>query len=69
MSVFIHFTDAVYTDDMALLANAPAQAEILRHSLERKAAGIGLHVNAHKTEYMCFYQRGTIYQPLRSGRI
>ena len=43
-----------------LLANAPAQAETLLHSLERAAAGIGLHVNAHKTEYMCFNQRGNI---------
>ena len=29
---------------------------ILLHSLERAAAGIGLHVNEHKTEYMCFNQ-------------
>ena len=53
-------TDADYTDDIALLANAPAQAETLLHSLERAAAGIGLHVNAHKTEYMCFNQTGDI---------
>ena len=43
-----------YGDDIALLANAPAQAETLLHTLERAAASIGLHVNAHKTEYMCF---------------
>ena len=49
-----------YADDIALLANTPAQAESLLHSLERAAAGIGLHVNAHKTEYMCFNQRGDI---------
>ena len=53
-------TDANYADDIALLANAPAQAEILLHSLEGAAAGIGLHVNAHKTKYMCFYQTGDI---------
>ena len=46
-------TDADYADDLALLANTPNQAETLLHSLERAAAGIGLHVNAHKTEYMC----------------
>ena len=51
-------TDADYADDITLLANTHAQAEILRHSLERAAAGIGLHVNADKTEYMCFNQRG-----------
>ena len=53
-------TDADYADDIALLANTLAQAETLLHSLERVAAGIGLHVNAHKTEYMCFNQRGDI---------
>ena len=51
-------TDADYADDIALLANAPTQTETLLHSLERDAAGIGLHVNAHKTEYMCFNQTG-----------
>ena len=30
------------------------QAENLLHSLERAAAGIGLHVTADKTEYMYF---------------
>ena len=28
--------------------------------MERAAEGIGLHVNAHKTEYMCFNQKGDI---------
>ena len=42
-------TDADYTDDIAILENAPAQAETLLHSLERAAAGIGLHVNVYKT--------------------
>ena len=53
-------TDAYYADDIALLANTPAQAETLLHSLERAAAGIGLHVYAHKTDYMCFNQTGDI---------
>ena len=53
-------TDADYADDIAILANAPAQAETLLHSLERAAAGIGHHVNAHKTEYMCFNQTSDI---------
>ena len=43
-------TDADYADDIALLANTPAQTETLLHSLERAAAGIGLHVNARKTK-------------------
>ena len=53
-------TDADYADDLALLTNTPNQAETLLHSLERAAAGIGLHVNAHKTEYMCYNQTGNI---------
>ena len=53
-------TDDDYTDDIAILANTPNQAETLLHSLERAAIGIGLHVNAHKTEYMCFNQAGDI---------
>ena len=47
-------------DDIALMANISAQSESLLHSLERGAGGIGLHVNADKTQYMCFNQRGNI---------
>ena len=46
-------TDADYADDIALLANTPNQAETLLHSLEWAAAGFGVHVDAHITEYMC----------------
>ena len=53
-------TDADYTDDIELLVNAPTLAKTLLHSLEQAAAGIGLHINAHKTEYMCFNQTGYI---------
>ena len=56
-------TDADYADDIALLANAPAQAETLLHSMGRASAGIGLHVNAHKTEHMCYNQTGDISTP------
>ena len=52
--------DADYSDDIVLLANTPAQAETLLHGLEWAAVGIGLLVNADKTEYMCFNQRGDI---------
>ena len=52
--------DAGYADDIALLANVPAHAETLLHSLERATAGIGLHVFAHKTEYICFNQTSDI---------
>ena len=53
-------TDADYDDHIAFLANTPAQAKSMLHSLGRAASGIGLHVNAEKTEYMCFNQRGDI---------
>ena len=53
-------TDADYADYIALLANAPTETEILHYSLEQAAAGICLHVNAHKTKYMCFNQTGDI---------
>ena len=53
-------TDADCADDLALLANTPNQAETLLHSLNPAAAGIGLHVNAHKTEYMCYNQTSNI---------
>ena len=51
-------TDVDYTDDIALLANTLTETEPLLHSLERTAAGIGLDVNADKTERMCFDQTG-----------
>ena len=53
-------TDADNADDIEILANTSNQAETLLHSLEQAVAGIGLHVNAHKTEYMCFNQTGDI---------
>ena len=57
---YFDITDADYTDDIALLANTPTQAETLQHNLEWATSSIGLHVNADKTEYMCFNQRGDI---------
>ena len=53
-------TDADYADEITILANAPAEAKTLLHSLELAAADIGLYVNAHKKEYMCFNQTGDI---------
>ena len=53
-------TDTDYDDDIALLAYTSNQAETQLHSLEWAAAGIGLHVNAQKTEYMCYNQTGDI---------
>ena len=53
-------TDANYADDIALLANTPNQAETLLHSLERAAAGIGLHVNAHN---ICVITKQATFPP------
>ena len=47
-------TYADYADDITLMANTPAQAESLLHSLEQVAGGIG------KIEFMCFNQSGYI---------
>ena len=47
-------TDADYADDIALLANAPAQAETLLHSLERASTGIGLQCQCTQNGiYVC----------------
>ena len=36
-------------------------SSLLLQQCQRAAAGIGLHVNAYKTEYMCYNQTGDIY--------
>ena len=48
-------TNADYADDIALLANAPAQTETLLYCLELAAAGIGLYVNAQKNGIYALY--------------
>ena len=48
-----------YTDDLALRANTPAEAESHFQSLEQAAGGISLNVNANKKEYMCFTKEPT----------
>ena len=53
-------TDADYADDVALLPDNSYNAQKLLHILEKSAAFIGLHVNATKTEYMCYNQDSTI---------
>ena len=48
--------DTSYIDDISLLANTSTQVKSQLHSLEQAAGDICLHVNADKTEYMCFNQ-------------
>ena len=50
-------TDANYINDITLLAKSPTQAKPLLHSLEWATGDIGLHINADKTEYMCFNKK------------
>ena len=52
--------DADSADDIALFANTLTQAKSLLNSLEQVAGDIGIHVNADKTEYMCFNQKRDI---------
>ena len=54
--------------DLVFLANTPTQAEYRLHSLEQAAGGIGLHVNADKTECMCFNQKGE-FSALNGGSL
>ena len=48
-----------HTDYLALLANTPAPAESLLHSLDQAAGGISLFMNPNKIEFVCFKQKGT----------
>ena len=47
-------TNADIEDDIALLANRPAQEKFLLLNLEQAAGDIGIHVNANKAECKCF---------------
>ena len=53
-------TDGDYTDNIALLANTPTQADSRLDSLEQAASGIGLYVNADRTKYMCFNKKNMV---------
>ena len=55
--------DTDYSNDIAFLVNTPTQAKSQLHSLERAAGGMDHHVNADKTKYMSFNQRGNISTP------
>ena len=53
-------TDADYADTIGLLVNTPTQVESLLLSLRQATGGSDLHVNADKTEYICFNKKGDI---------
>ena len=53
-------TDADYADDLALLANTPAQAESLLHSLKQALGGTGLNINPNTTVFICFKHKWDI---------
>ena len=58
--IHIYIFGVVASFEFFVLLYTPDQAETLLHSLEWAAASIGLYVNAHKTEYMCYNQTGDI---------
>ena len=47
-------TDTDFADDIALLLDNIADAEVLLHKVESAAKEIGLTINSQKTEYMSF---------------
>ena len=49
-----------YSDELVLLTYTAALAESLLHQLEQVTRSIGLYVNANKTDYMSFKQKGAI---------
>ena len=53
-------TDIDYADDLTLTSNTLKEASDLLHSLETAAKQVGLHINAKKTEFMCYNQEGNI---------
>ena len=53
-------SDADYSENLALLTNAPAEAESLVHSLEQVVENISFYVNTNKTEFTCFKPKGVI---------
>ena len=53
-------TDTDNADDLALIANTPARAESLLHSLEQAAEGIVFYGNMKKREVMHFKEKGAI---------
>ena len=53
-------TDVDYAENLALLSDNSYNVQKLLHILEQSAAFIGVHVNATKTEYMCYNQEGPI---------
>ena len=50
--------DKVFAGDIAFLVNTPAQTEPLLHNMEQATGGIGLNLNANKTEFTYFNQIG-----------
>ena len=53
-------TNTNYANDLALLTYTSTQGESQLYSLETAAGGIGLYLNANKTEYMHFNQKRAI---------
>ena len=63
----INLTDLCFADDIVLLSNQMSQAKELLKRLEHNALSVGLHVNAKKTEIMCYNQDQHEQITTRSG--
>ena len=64
-------TDLKFADDIALLSDRIAEAQILLNNVEKEAAEIGLHLNEKKTESFIpkiqpFFNTSTCYTLPRS---
>ena len=59
----------LFADDVALLTEESDQAQNLLSKVQTKAAKIGLHINAKKTEFMAYKQPDDITIKTRSGEL
>ena len=52
--------DSEHADNLALPSNTSTQGDSILHSLNQEAEGIGLQLNANKTELMSFEREEAI---------
>ena len=61
--------DADWADDLELLANIPAQAKSVRHSLEQAAGVISLYVNTNKRVQIFQTKRSYLHTKFQASKI
>ena len=65
----LHITDADFSDDIALLSDNLANAQVLLSALKSAANGTGLYLNEPKTECMPINIRNQIYAKTLANNI